>query len=64
MSKAPYHKDFKLGVLGGGQLGRMLQQEAVNLDIKLSCIDPNANAPCAKLVPEFVGGNLVKKSNH
>ncbi|MCH2215373.1 MAG: 5-(carboxyamino)imidazole ribonucleotide synthase [Flavobacteriales bacterium] len=58
MSKAPYHKDFKLGVLGGGQLGRMMQQEAVNLDIKLSCIDPNPNAPCAHLVPEFVVGDF------
>ncbi|MFT5595901.1 MAG: 5-(carboxyamino)imidazole ribonucleotide synthase [Flammeovirgaceae bacterium] len=58
MSKAPYHKDFKLGVLGGGQLGRMMQQEAVNLDIKLACLDPNENAPCANLVPEFVTGNF------
>lgn len=58
MSKSPYHKDFKLGVLGGGQLGRMMQQEAVNLDIKLACLDPNENAPCAKLVPEFVTGSF------
>jgi len=58
MSKAPYDKEFKLGVLGGGQLGRMLQQEAVNLDIKLSCIDPNSNAPCAHLVPEFIVGDF------
>jgi 5-(carboxyamino)imidazole ribonucleotide synthase len=58
MSKAPYHKDFKIGVLGGGQLGRMMQQEAVNLDIKLACLDPNADAPCAKLVPEFTVGNF------
>lgn len=58
MSKSPYHKDFKLGVLGGGQLGRMMQQEAVNLDIKLACLDPNENAPCAKLVPEFETGSF------
>jgi len=58
MSKPPYHRDFKLGVLGGGQLGRMMQQEAVNLDIKLACLDPNADAPCAKIVPEFVVGSF------
>jgi 5-(carboxyamino)imidazole ribonucleotide synthase len=58
MAKAPYQKDFKLGVLGGGQLGRMLQQEAINLDIKLSCLDPSENAPCAHLVPEFVKGDF------
>lgn len=58
MAKSLYSKDFKVGVLGGGQLGRMLQQEAVNLDIKLACLDPNPEAPCAKIVPEFRAGSF------
>ncbi len=58
MSKSPYDKDFRLGVLGGGQLGRMMQQEAVNLDIKLACLDPAADAPCSQIVPEFVQGSF------
>jgi len=56
MGKPVYGKAFKIGVLGGGQLGRMMQQEAVNLDLKLACLDPNPEAPCAKIVPEFVAG--------
>ena len=40
-------KDFKIGVLGGGQLGRMLIQEAIDLDVHLYMIDPDSNAPCS-----------------
>lgn len=58
MGKTLYGKDFTVGVLGGGQLGRMMQQEAVNLDIKLACLDPNPEAPCAKIVPEFRVGSF------
>ena len=35
----------KLGILGGGQLGRMLIQEAVNFNIHISVLDPAVNAP-------------------
>jgi len=58
MVKSPYSKDFKLGILGGGQLGRMLQQEAPNLDIRIAALDPDPEAPCAKMVPNFVHGSF------
>ncbi len=48
----------KLGILGGGQLGRMLIQEAVNFNIHISVLDPSANAPCADLANTFVVGNF------
>ena len=48
----------KLGILGGGQLGRMLIQEAVNFNIHISVLDPSANAPCADLANNFVVGNF------
>ena len=48
----------KLGILGGGQLGRMLIQEAVNFNIHISVIDPSVNAPCADLANNFVVGNF------
>lgn len=48
----------KLGILGGGQLGRMLIQEAVNFNIHISVLDPAANAPCADLANNFVVGNF------
>jgi 5-(carboxyamino)imidazole ribonucleotide synthase len=48
----------KLGILGGGQLGRMLIQEAVNFNIHISVLDPAVNAPCADLANNFVVGNF------
>ena len=51
-------KDFKLGILGGGQLGRMLIQEAINLNISTAVLDPDANAPCKYLTEHFVVGDF------
>lgn len=47
-----------LGVLGGGQLGRMMIQDAINLDIEISCLDPDPNASCSKIAHSFTVGNL------
>lgn len=46
-------QQFRLGILGGGQLGRMLIQEAINLNISTSVMDPDANAPCRHLCEHF-----------
>ena len=54
-----YSSDFKLGVLGGGQLGRMLLAETQKLDIHTSILDSNKNAPCAEICNTFVVGNLL-----
>ncbi len=53
-----YSADFKLGVLGGGQLGRMLIQSAVNFDIRLCVLDPDSSCPCATLAHDFKTGNI------
>jgi 5-(carboxyamino)imidazole ribonucleotide synthase len=53
------YRDFKLGVLGGGQLGRMLLQEAVNYNLHLYMLDPDENAPCKKLATHFQAGSLT-----
>ena len=52
------HKDFKLGIIGGGQLGRMLIQAGIDLNINFSILDPDENAPCRSLVDDFTLGNL------
>jgi 5-(carboxyamino)imidazole ribonucleotide synthase len=49
----------KIGVLGGGQLGRMLIQEAVNWNLHVSILDPDANAPCKDIATHFVQGKLT-----
>ena len=54
-----FYGDFKLGVLGGGQLGRMLIQVATDLNIDIYCLDPDASAPCANLAKGFEVGSLV-----
>ncbi|MEZ4946769.1 MAG: 5-(carboxyamino)imidazole ribonucleotide synthase [Cyclobacteriaceae bacterium] len=53
-----YQNNFKLGVLGGGQLGRMLIQSGIDLNISFSVLDPDANAPCNQLAP-FTTGKLT-----
>ncbi|WP_375579954.1 5-(carboxyamino)imidazole ribonucleotide synthase [Marivirga tractuosa] len=53
-----FNTDLKVGVLGGGQLGRMLLQSAININIDLKMMDPDPNAPCSKLVSDFKIGDL------
>jgi 5-(carboxyamino)imidazole ribonucleotide synthase len=53
-----YGKDFRLGILGGGQLGKMLIQQAQNYDVKISVLDPSADAPCAGSAHKFVQGRF------
>ena len=51
--------DFKLGVLGGGQLGRMLLAETQKFDIHTSILESNKKAPCAEICNRFVVGDLL-----
>lgn len=53
-----FYGDLKLGILGGGQLGRMLIQQAINYNVTIKVLDPDCNAPCKKLCDEFVVGAL------
>ncbi|MEY5133917.1 MAG: hypothetical protein RLZZ198_1921 [Bacteroidota bacterium] len=51
----------KIGLLGGGQLGRMLIQEAIDLDIEIHCLENDINAPCAKIAHGFTKGSITDK---
>jgi 5-(carboxyamino)imidazole ribonucleotide synthase len=51
-----------IAMLGGGQLGRMLLQEAPDLNLHIKVLDPDANAPCKGLSKHFVNGSLLDKS--
>jgi 5-(carboxyamino)imidazole ribonucleotide synthase len=53
--KKSFHQNFKLGVLGGGQLGRMLIQSGIDFNIPFSILDPDVHAPCASLAEFHVG---------
>jgi len=53
-----FYGDLRLGILGGGQLGRMLIQQAINYNVTVRVLDPDRGAPCCKLCDEFVVGSL------
>ena len=54
-----FSSNFKLGVLGGGQLGRMLLAETQKFDIYTVILDGAENAPCAQICNEFHQGDLM-----
>lgn len=53
-----FYGELQLGILGGGQLGRMLIQEAINYNVNVHVLDPDKNAPCRKLCNRFETGSL------
>ncbi|MBL0913504.1 MAG: 5-(carboxyamino)imidazole ribonucleotide synthase [Bacteroidia bacterium] len=48
----------RIGMLGGGQLGKMFLQEAANYNAEVHILDPSADAPCAALTPRFRTGDF------
>ena len=48
----------KLGIIGGGQLGKMLLVECNKMNIHTSVIDPNKDSPCKNQCDNFVLGDL------
>lgn len=54
-----FYQDFKLGILGGGQLGRMLIQACTNFDLHSSVLDKDTNAPCSLLASSFKQGDIT-----
>jgi 5-(carboxyamino)imidazole ribonucleotide synthase len=53
-----FRSDFRLGILGGGQLGRMLIQSGIDYNIPFSVLDPDVHAPCSTMM-EFHHGKLT-----
>lgn len=56
---AAFYQNFKLGVLGGGQLGRMLIQSAIDFNLDVWILDPDENAPCKNIATKFTQGSLT-----
>lgn len=54
-----FSSDFKLGILGGGQLGRMLLSETQKFDLYTCVLDASPEAPCALICHEFFVGDLM-----
>ena len=58
MATKNFYNNLKLGVLGGGQLGRMLLQKAADYNISNAVLDPDPNAPCKNICDEFIVGDF------
>lgn len=58
MQKNWYDHDFRLGIIGGGQLGRMVIQDAISYNVHVYCLDPDPTAPCSVCATGFTVGGL------
>ncbi len=54
-----FSSDFKLGILGGGQLGKMLLFDTRKFDIQTYVLDPSDEAPCKIACDKFFKGDLM-----
>ncbi|MBU3714734.1 MAG: 5-(carboxyamino)imidazole ribonucleotide synthase [Ferruginibacter sp.] len=50
----------KIGILGGGQLGRMLLQAAVNYPVETFVMENDPEAPAAHLCHHFIKGDITR----
>lgn len=56
--KQPISSDFKLGILGGGQLGKMLTIAASRLDVATYVLDPTVGCPATATCTEVSTGDF------
>ncbi|MBF8150338.1 5-(carboxyamino)imidazole ribonucleotide synthase [Winogradskyella sp. F6397] len=54
-----FSSNFKLGILGGGQLGKMMLYDTRKFDIYTCVLDPSADAPSRLACDEFTVGDLL-----
>lgn len=52
------NSDFKIGILGGGQLGKMLGLAAANWDVKIWMLDKSKSFPGGNTCSHFVEGDF------
>jgi len=54
-----FSSNFKLGILGGGQLGKMMLFDTRKFDIQTYVLDPSNEAPCKIACNTFFQGSLM-----
>lgn len=59
MKKELIGSAHRLGILGGGQLGRMIIQEALNYNIHVHILESDPNAPCAGIATSYTQGDIT-----
>jgi len=58
-----FSSGFKIGILGGGQLGKMLIQATSAWDIDTYVLDPSDDCPASKLATKFIKGDFNNFEN-
>lgn len=53
-----YSDSFKLGILGGGQLGRMFIQDAINFHVNVYILEKGINSPASASAYHFTDGDI------
>ena len=43
-----------IGIIGGGQLGKMMAQSAQKMGFNVACLDPNPDSPCKSVADVFI----------
>lgn len=61
--KTYFSSNFKLGILGGGQLGKMLLTETRRYDIHTKVMDASPSAPCRIGSNEFINASITDKDS-
>lgn len=58
MNHGIFTGDYKVGILGGGQLGQMLIQAGISYNISFHILDPSAEASCKNICESFTQGDF------
>ena len=58
MAHPGFTSRFRIGIIGGGQLGKMLIQPAHTWNMNVRVLDPAADAPASRLCPDFHQGSF------
>ncbi len=56
--KFSVNKPIKLGIIGGGQLGKMLAMEAKRMSMKVVILDPTLNCPASSISDKVIEGSF------
>ncbi|MES2379393.1 MAG: 5-(carboxyamino)imidazole ribonucleotide synthase [Bacteroidota bacterium] len=52
----------KVGIIGGGQLGRMMIEEALRLNVNFAILENSSDCPCYNLADIFIEGSLYDEN--
>lgn len=52
----------KVGIIGGGQLGRMMIEEALRLNVNFAILENSSDCPCYHLADTFIEGSLYDEN--